>query len=238
MMYNSKLICVIKVNGKILREQGDVVYIPFGSEYEISMKNINNVGALVNISIDGEDVLDGSALILRPNNDYSLEGFMGGNKVSHKFKFIEKTQQISDYRGDRISDGIIRITYKFEKPVPVEFPTVYRSAPWVAQNNIYGSSTGSPPPNPNVTCSVDMGAVMDAGITVHGSDSNQTFKQASIGALESVENVIVFHLKGQTGQGAVLEPLLVKTKIRCDICGTNNTSRNKCCGNCGTSLKI
>ena len=33
------------------------------------------------------------------------------------FKFITKTQEISDFRGDKIEDGLIKITYQFEKEV-------------------------------------------------------------------------------------------------------------------------
>ena len=36
------------------------------------------------------------------------KGFMEGMVARNKFRFIEKTKQISDYRGDRVDDGIIR----------------------------------------------------------------------------------------------------------------------------------
>ena len=39
MMYLQKLAVAVKVNGKVLREVGDTVYIPFGSEYSILIKN-------------------------------------------------------------------------------------------------------------------------------------------------------------------------------------------------------
>jgi len=105
MMYNNKLVTVVKVNGKILREHGETVYIPFGSEYEIHFKNLHSTKAVVSIDIDGEDVLNGSRLVVRPNDDNKVEGFMRGNAISHKFKFIEKTQEISEHRGDSIMIG-------------------------------------------------------------------------------------------------------------------------------------
>ena len=48
MMYESKLAAAIKVNGKVLREfNKDTVYIPFGSEYSILLKNLNTKRAIV-----------------------------------------------------------------------------------------------------------------------------------------------------------------------------------------------
>ena len=116
MVYQNKLVAVIKHNGKILREKDDnVVYLPFLAEYEIFIKNLNSVEAVISISIDGKDILDNQNLVIRANSNCSLEGFLKNNKVSNKFKFIQKTDQIVNYRGDHIDDGIIRIEYRFAK---------------------------------------------------------------------------------------------------------------------------
>ena len=116
-MYHEGLVVVVKSNGKILRENKDEVYLPFGSEYAILLKNLETRKALVKISIDGADVLDGNSLIIDPNTETNLEGFMKGSIAKNKFKFIKKTKEISDHRGDRIDDGIIRVEYWFEQLV-------------------------------------------------------------------------------------------------------------------------
>ena len=59
MMYNQKLVASIKANGKILREFKDQVYVPFSSEYSVLLKNINTVRAIVNVFIDGTNVVPG-----------------------------------------------------------------------------------------------------------------------------------------------------------------------------------
>ena len=41
MVYNEKLVASVKCNGKVLREDKDTVYLPFGSEYSILLKNMN-----------------------------------------------------------------------------------------------------------------------------------------------------------------------------------------------------
>lgn len=114
-MYNSGLVVVIKSNGKILRENKDEAYLPFGSEYSILLKNLETRKCLIKITVDNQDVLDGNSLILNSNCEMELDGFMKGMVARNRFKFIRKTKEISEFRGDRIDDGIIRIEYWFEK---------------------------------------------------------------------------------------------------------------------------
>lgn len=114
-MYNAGLVCVVKANGKILRENKDEVLLPFDSEYSILIKNLETKKALVKITVDNQDVLDGNSIIINPNSEMELEGFMKGIIAKNRFKFIKKTKQISDFRGDKIDDGIIRIEYWFEQ---------------------------------------------------------------------------------------------------------------------------
>ena len=116
-MYNAGLVCCIKSDGKILRENKDEIFLQFNSEYSILLKNLDSRKALVKISIDGQDVLDNNSLIIDHNSETELEGFMKGSVAKNKFKFIKKTQEISDHRGDRIDDGIIRVEYCFEQLV-------------------------------------------------------------------------------------------------------------------------
>lgn len=125
-MYNQKLCAVIKSNNKVLREFKDEVQIPFGQEYSILIKNLNTVRASVNITIDGTDVVGGS-LVVRPNSEIELERFItnGNMKQGNRFKFIERTAGIEEYRGVKIEDGIVRIEFKYEKPGPLFNITPY-----------------------------------------------------------------------------------------------------------------
>jgi hypothetical protein len=116
MVYQQKLVAVIKHNGKILREvDNNTVYLPFLAEYEIFLKNLESRDVVINISIDGEDVLDNQQLVIKANSNCSLEGFLKDNKVTNKFKFIQKTEKIINHRGDKVDDGLIRIEYTFTK---------------------------------------------------------------------------------------------------------------------------
>jgi hypothetical protein len=116
MTFKEQFVVVVKCNGKILREDNGVVSLPFGSEYSLLIKNLNSRRASIKISIDGQDVLDRSSLVIEPNQETELQGFLTGMIAKNKFKFIQKTKEIQKHRGDKIDDGIIRIEFAFEKP--------------------------------------------------------------------------------------------------------------------------
>jgi hypothetical protein len=115
MTYKQRFVAVVKSNGKILRERDDTVFLPFGSEYSILLKNLESKKASVKISIDGKDVLGSGELIMEPNSELELERFVESLDCGNRFKFIQKTNEIVEHRGDRIDDGIIRIEFRFEK---------------------------------------------------------------------------------------------------------------------------
>ncbi len=115
MVYCDKFIAVVRVNGEILREDKNVVHLPFGSEYSILMKNLSTRRVNVDINIDGKDVLNGSSIVIDSESQSEITGFLEGNSVMNNFKFIQKTKEIAEYRGDKIDDGIIVIKYAFEK---------------------------------------------------------------------------------------------------------------------------
>jgi hypothetical protein len=115
MTYKNNFVVAVRAANKILRENNSTVAIPFGSEYQIVLKNLNTVRAQAKVEIDGEDV--SGWLILQPNSKLELERFIrNGNLTSgNRFRFIERTSKIEDHRGIGIEDGIVKVTYKFEK---------------------------------------------------------------------------------------------------------------------------
>lgn len=126
MMYNNKFVACIKVAGKILHDSKETVRIPFGSEYSILLKNLNNVKASIKISIDGKDALNGS-LIINGNSEINLERFIknGNFDSGNRFKFIERNSKVEQTRGIQAEDGLIRVEFQFEKviqPSPNYYP--------------------------------------------------------------------------------------------------------------------
>ena len=118
MTYNNQFVVEVKADGQILRVKNGSVYLPYGCEYSILLKNLNSRLAAVKVSIDGEDVLDGNSLILNPLVTHELQGFLSGPRVTNRFRFIQKTKQIQEHRGDNVGDGLVRVEFAFEKPKP------------------------------------------------------------------------------------------------------------------------
>ena len=263
-MYKNNLVVVVKHNGKVLRETGTCVSLPFSSEYSLLVKNLNSRKVSVNISIDGEDVIDGKSLLIQSDSSTELKGFLSGKTAKNKFRFIEKTKQISKYRGDRADDGLIRVNFAFEKEQPTVtyhyhdvsdyWPPSKRRCPCepfgpvkycsgsnsIQKHNI--KSGGFNSSNDILSCSVSNelytnNSFNDDGITVKGSEINQDFNYGYIGDLEK-SNVIVIRLRGEKNNGTVIErPVMVRNRLTCPTCGKRSRSDSKFCNRCGTFLE-
>lgn len=262
MMYNSKLAVAIKSNGKVLREFGDTVYVPFGNEYSVFIKNMNNVRALISVEIDGEDVGDGTQFVVNGNSSVDLQRFIknGNLHEGNSFKFIERTENIENHRGVGVEDGLIRVEFQFEKKRPVYRAQSYTpyNDPWSSNDVFYhmtytcndtvGSMTTSNVKGVMNVNHVDVSPTMDlfeisqendAGITVPGSISDQQFYSVASFPVETETHVIVLKMLGQTEQNVrVRKPVTVKSKPTCTSCGLRNKATAKFCTECGTSLQL
>lgn len=210
-MYQNKFVAAIRANGKILREFTDTVYIPFSTEYEICLKNLNSVRAIVNIFIDGDNVIPGG-LVLQAGQEINLERSVknGNLNEGNRFKFVERTGAIESHRGIKLEDGIIRIEFQFEK------------------DNVEVKC-----------CNSTVSLYNDAGITVPGSKSEQKFSTASWFPTEAERHIIVLKLVGETPNNKPIDaPITVKYKQECTFCGKLNKATNKFCSDCGAALTI
>lgn len=248
MMYNSNLVTAIKVNGRILRESGDAVTLPFGSEYSILIKNLNSVRAQVSVSVDGTDATDGQKIIIGPNSSFELERFIrnGNLQAGNKFKFIERSGDIEKHRGIGSDDGLIRVegwkehvTQYVNVPVPrYVYPrrTMWPTSPLRAGGGPHWSASSVSVMN---FCAQEQEVERsDAGITVAGSQSNQQFHSVSGFPVEPQSIVMVLHLRGEVGGEVASAPITVKEKLICSTCGKSNTAISQFCGRCGTALTI
>ena len=269
MMYNNKLVASLKANGKILREFKDTVYIPFGSEYSFLIKNLHTTRALINIFIDGDNVVPGG-LVLDAGREIDLERYIKNDNLleGNRFKFIERTEGIEQHRGVKLEDGLVRIELQFEFP-PQQYYTSAITTPIAGSGfkltasgsagnyGAYGGGTS----NINLTRGINstvnnvslasLSSAMatsasfsaptynDAGITVAGSKSTQSFSTTYMGAMDPEKHSIVLKLLGETPDNRpVLKPVTVRAKPKCTTCGRQNKAHAKFCVECGTALEI
>lgn len=128
MMYKNQLAVAIKHNGKILRENKDLVQLPFGSEFSVLVKNLNSRRVKFTLHIDGTDVLDRQEIIVDANSETEIKRFIrnGNMNEGNAFKFIERTAAIEDGpRGIRVDDGIVRVEFWFEQEAPTVTTTIH-----------------------------------------------------------------------------------------------------------------
>ena len=269
MSCNHKLVVCLKVDGKVLREHGDVVYVPYSSEFSIYVKNLNSVRASVSIEIDGKNIFsDGSTLVVHPNSDTFVERFVTNNERGNKFKFIEKTSKISEHRGDKAEDGLVRIAFKYER-LPVIAPTTKWESITRPRDILFGTPQGSVSKGPlrgfvasgssgmhlnsvqsdyrnhisaqtiNTVAQAQSLSTNENGITVEGAISDQKFKSISAFPLETTEHVMVLKMLGELGQNKPVEQAVtVKRKVKCITCGTSNKGSAKFCSDCGTAVEL
>lgn len=170
-MYNQKLVCSIKVNGKILREFKETVYIKFGSEYAISLKNLNTVRAIVNVFIDGDNIVPGG-LVLNAGQSVDLERSIKNNNLTEgaKLKFIERTGNIEQHRGIKLEDGVVRVEYQFEVACPViqVNDTFWKDESW-KKNIVGGPYTGGAYYRDLMTKTIGTSGAVSSTMNVNGA---------------------------------------------------------------------
>lgn len=256
-MYSNNFAAAIICSGKVLREFGETVYLPFGSEYKIRLKNLNSSRVKVKVEIDGECVTDGG-VVIGSRQTLDLERFIrnGNLDQGNRFKFVERTAKIENHRGVRVDDGVVSISYEFESEFStlIAYPksTGYRDysprtkgiggmavsdCAWndAGPVNIVASALNCAP-----TASLNSSIpVNDAGITVEGSLSNQSFSTTRWNGTVGGVHVLNIRLLGETeANSPIRQAVTVKTKAKCKTCGTINKATAKFCGECGTSLNI
>lgn len=183
-MYESKMAAAIKVKGKVLREFKDTVYVPFGSEYSILLKNLHTTRAVVNVFIDGDNMVPGG-IILNAGQEVDLErSIKNGNlNEGNKFKFIERSGAVEQHRGIELEDGLVKVEFQFEQP---SRPITWTSTP--SWGGVYASGASGSSYNVNgVMRSVDFsaGEAMKASAT---SATDATLKSMNISNTSQVHD--------------------------------------------------
>lgn len=248
MMYQDKFVATLKINGQAVRErEPGCFYIPFGSEYELYLKNLSSRRASAGVEVDGADVLEGTQIVLDPNESIDLKGFMRNNAVRKRFKFIQETEKTREHRGSKPEDGLVRIEYAFERyqPFTITYTGILKDYSPPTWNST--STKGSTSPK-GVLRSCTLGANTTAtscfnvstgdstqGFTAAGSDCYQGFTTTTLGEMEPPQSMVL-RIFGAVGEKPVQRVVATRKRVQCPSCGTRSRSFSKFCPECGTAL--
>ena len=143
MAFANSYVASILVNDKPQREFNSngkrMVKMPFNSEYKIRLKNQTSLKTLVNITIDGAQVVYGDEhqIVLNPKQSLDLERFIIELDKGNKFKFVKQGLLGKEGHFDPTTNdlGKIRVEFIPEKEVQLrlggltDYRTTY-SPPW------------------------------------------------------------------------------------------------------------
>ena len=216
MYKNNFVVCIKDCNGQVLREtNNNEVYLPFYSEYSIKIKNKNDYDCIASIFIDGIDILNGSFLFIKKEDETEIERFFLDENENNgkKFKFVP-SDNIKE--SDKNENGIIRI--KLLKQNNNNTYTYYY--PYYDPYMIYKPYS---PTYPVYSCSKTTSEYetlsLYSGKTEEGLESNQSFFKK--------DNIIY----------SDFTEIIIKLKHNDKTLTINNT-KNKFCKNCGKKMKI
>lgn len=256
-MFKSNLVMAIKADGKVLREFDGIVGLPYGTEYEIYLKNLSSKRCGIYIQIDGTDIFDNTYLILDGKSDTTIKRYVNDNyNEGNAFKFVEKTEKIEKHRGNRAEDGLItvRFFHEIEQEIPCtkpikEWKYQYPDVPWInlpypsdspfSYDTVTCNSTKNILRSSNVNYCQTVLQTSNSGITVPGQIVEQKFHTTSGIVFKTSESTMTLKLVGTVdGFSPITKPIIVKRSDKCKVCGSKILQTDRFCRECGASTNI
>lgn len=246
MVYQDKFVVTVLVNGQVMPEQGNVVAIPFGSEYSLRFRNKNNRRAVVKFTIDGEEASDGGYIIAaygQRGDVIDIKRF-AAKDVAFRFAAVD-SPAATDFGKNGPDDGtkgLIEAKFYLEKiAVPKTVVPLKRR---IGAGGTIPHSTCCTPPRfpllpegPQLDYAVE--TELQTGVTVEGNATGQQFTIESIDIEPNYQTIVVV-LRGynpdRTNPINTL-PSPLQTTTHCTHCGAKRLRvSDHFCGQCGTRL--
>jgi hypothetical protein len=244
MMHSNDFVLCIKHKGKVLRESNKSVFLPFNSEYQIYIKNLNHDRkGIVKVEIDGMDISNDQEFVINPNDTITLERFMldGDLKQGKKFKFVKASNpNVTDPQNN--DNGNIKVTCWLEKQSTFS-PTItwtntreFKHPTFItydsdntAGNPIFYTSNNTIY-NSSMQTTGHLESIEEQGATIEGSNSYQQFHTVKTGKKDwSTHTVLILQLKPHKKVKTVHN-----TRFKyCPRCGQKQKYNNNFCPNCG-----
>ncbi len=263
MAYDDQFVLCVLRDGRPVREIGGTVRLPFHSEYKVRLKNKHShLRAKAKVWIDGREVSNLGDFILQPNETLDLERFLDHSMSrGNRFKFVP----LGDSRVNDPTDhnnGIIRVEFYREKrwdprpPIrPLRRTAIKSRSDWNYLEPHYNTfdflnTGGSGTASSSMTSSVNYVAsntlesivpINDAGATVEGGFSGQSFSYGADFQTESYPVTLELRLRGidhreMDWDDRPSHPRRPKKRIKfCPNCGARRHGMARFCDSCGTA---
>lgn len=91
-MFKQNTVISIKVGKNFLPDQDSIVKLPFGSEYSILIKNLNNSPIKVRMFIDGNINGPEKGFLIKEKDSFEINSFFNTNNA---LKFVNKSKELN-----------------------------------------------------------------------------------------------------------------------------------------------
>ncbi len=247
-MFKQNTVISIKVGKNFLPDNNSIVKLPFGSEYSILIKNLNNSPINVKMYIDGNINGPEKGFIIKEKDYFEINSFLNTNNA---LKFINKSKELNEKRIENIEDSLIRfevdilrenqnnLSFKdfddlikktkinpnpFNKPW--EFPRVDLNEHPFLPDKKNGLLGGDYNPYKQVFCTNSVTNYSNEGITVPGNKVEKKEINSFIESKYIKESsfCFIFKLEGTTDSF-----ILEKEKKTCKVCEKKYKSKYNYC---------
>jgi hypothetical protein len=255
MMYSNGFAFAIKNNNKPLAEFNiageNLVYLPFGSEFEIFLKNTLDCRASVEMLVNGINIWGDENLLLNRKSQETIKSF----QPSGKALLFEREGCEGNYSVGDPENGKIEVRIRKELPYfTTSWSSSSNSGKWNSFGPIYGgwNSSTIKPREIRYTSSVSSPDVcnhvssttynnnlsLESGVVVEGTQTGERTISSSIGSLEAQETIFRIRLIGQLEEKQIVDPVTTRDVrfIYCTNCGNRNKQIDNFCSKCGTPV--
>lgn len=236
MMYDptNGFVLAILSGNKVLREINKEVFLPFGSEYKIRVKNpkLHRVG--VKFFVDGTEISNG-LIVLDPKQTFDLRRMIVDGDIDKGPKLVFESKNHSGIQDPTASDlGNVTVEFYSEQSRHI---SIIKSLEEIRCTNntpdlthLYSTNwTTSASPHDS---QVLMSSTRQVGGTVPGAVTEQSFLSTNFECSSTADVTMTLKILGTKN------PVYVQDtrNVYCHICGNKCKYGSNFCSSCGTKL--
>lgn len=249
-MHINNVTLAVMVDGKSLYENKQDVFIPFGSEYELFVKNNNTFDIVVKVS---PSLFHSDQYLIKAKSKKTIKGF-SEDEIFYAFRFVEHIKEIKENKSNAFVNSILHISiYKKEDPLSIlQTRRIGDVKPLVGspfdgspievlinnqknKNNTFYSSTNSIDSSFS-SVGNNEGEDLLSGIQTYGKPVEGIQEYHYTDASIPIANFSFNFLGVDESGNRLLKPLFAKDIINCKVCNSKSKPDATYCSKCGSFI--